>query len=177
MPVHYGSGWDYAFPGLLRLERDTLVLEYRSGFFRSKVKENVIPLKDVRSLQVKCGWFSTRLIVRTSSLKTLEGIPRSEQGQVSLSLARRDLETAERILAAIQRQTSAIEIDLPSFDGSEGEANHPPQLPAAAPASPGRIRRKLGSLVNSVYTMFFSRHKNADSATNEPVHEHPTSKP
>jgi hypothetical protein len=84
------------------------------------------------------------------------------------------------MLARIHRLAPAIKIELPWGEIEAPEAvpasdARPPVPRSATPTGP--VHRKLRSLFNSVYTMFFSRHKNANSATNDPLHEHPAGQP
>jgi serine/threonine protein kinase len=180
IPIDLGSVWDHSHPGLLRLQENSLILEYRTRFIRSKIQERVIPLELIRSIQLNHGWFWSSLIFRSASLKALEGIHKSYRDQLILHVPQREINTAAVMLARIHRLAPAIKIELPWGEIEAPEAvpasdARPPMPQSATPTGP--VHRKLRSLFNSVYTMFFSRHKNASSATNDPLHEHPAGQP
>jgi serine/threonine protein kinase len=156
--------------GLLRLEKDTLVLEWKTSLGRAKLKEHKIPLVHIRSLELKRWWIFNRLELRAASLKAIEGLPSGEGGQVRLWIKHRDVETAVRLIKQVRRII---------LDGDASDVIVPPEWPTPTPEpkSPNPIARKFRSLFNSVYTMFLSRAKNDEPATNDPLYEHPTGQP
>jgi hypothetical protein len=178
IPIFLGSVWDRQYPGLLRLEGESLVLEYRSGYLRSKFKENVILIKYLRRIELHMGWFRTSLVLQTASLKLLAGIPTSDHGRVVVRVARRDAQVAAQMIALIERQVPGLRIRLPKQLVALKARQQPPRpvqiltpRPGAAELSGNPVHRKLRSLFNSVYTMFFSRAKNGDTSTSEAAHE------
>jgi len=176
LPVKLGSLSEHRYPGMLRLDGDALVLEYMKGYVRAKVKEATIQIRHIHQLRLTSGWFFDSLVLQTASLKALESIPNSAQGRLVLSISRSDRAAAERLIRAIQEKVPAVHVEGPLADWP-GE-----DLPVAMPAVPapqqtGLVHRKLRSLFNSVYTMFFSRVKIPESPTNNPAHEHPAGQP
>jgi predicted Ser/Thr protein kinase len=179
LPVKLGSLSEHRYPGMLRLEGDALVLEYMKGYVRAKIKEAVIQISHIRLVRLANGWFFDSLVLQTASLKSLEGIPNSAQGRLVLSISRKDRVAAERLVRAIQQKVPAVQIEGPLAQ-ARGELDwtvDESPLPPPAPQKPGRVRGKLRSLFNSVYTMFFSRAKNAEPPTNSPAHEHSARQP
>src|SRR5262249_26832791 len=114
----------------------------------------------------------TSLAFQTASLKSLEGIPNCTQGRLMLQISRKDGEAAERLIRAVQQRNSAVEVEkspAPAWREVAWPASDSPVAtpPIPAPQPPGHVGRKLRSLFNSVYTIFFSRAKSADAATTE----------
>jgi hypothetical protein len=182
IPIKLGSLSEHRYPGILRLEGDALVLEYMKGYVRAKVREAIIQISHLRLVRLTDGWFSDSLVLQTASLKSLEGIPNSAKGRLVLSISRKDRAAAERLIRAIQDKVPAVQVESPRplawrepAWSAEGSPVAPPGV--AASPRPAPFHRKLRSLFNSVYTMFFSRPKNAEAATNEPIYEHPPGKP
>jgi serine/threonine protein kinase len=179
VPIHLGSAWDQHYPGLLRLEAETLVLEYAaSSIVRSKFKEKTLPLRMLRQLQLSRHWYGTYLSIQTASLKILEGIPTGKQGRLVLGLLRRDFAAAKGMLEAIERKAPELAItihagaaDSPDSPDMILQAARPPAEDAA-----GKAKLKMGhrikSMIGAVYTMFISRAKNPEPPTNDPAHEH-----
>jgi serine/threonine protein kinase len=182
-PVHLGSAWDQMYPGLLRLETDALVLEYSaSSLMGSKFKERNLPLRLLRHLQLSRRWYGTYLTIQIASLKALEGIPTGKQGKLTLGLLRKDFPAAKGMLLAIERKAPSLAIEIHTNADSPNSLDA--VLHAASPCGKtpkGKLNLKMGrrikSLIGSVYTMFLSRNKNANSATNDPLHEHPAGQP
>jgi len=183
-PVHLGSAWDQQYPGLIRLDGDALVLEYSTGYVRPKLKENVIPLRLLRHVRLWDGWFSTSLTLQTASLKVLGGVPTSKQGWLKLGFSRAHRFAAVRMLVAIEQKVPGVAIEVsPNVSGMravlrDSWANREP-VPVRAPSNkqPGALFRGVRSILGSVYTMFFSRAKNAGAPANNPAHEHSASQP
>jgi tRNA A-37 threonylcarbamoyl transferase component Bud32 len=182
IPIKLGSIWEHRHAGLLRLEEDALVLEYASGVIRSKVKERIIPIKHLRLIRLKHGWFTTSLVLQTASWKPLDSIPTSRQGRLVLWISRKDRVSADRLVRAIHQITSSVEIESPPPPAWKEVGGPAEDVAAAAPPvlapQPTRpVRRKLRSVFYSVYTTFFSRPKNAEATTNKPLYEHPPGQP
>jgi tRNA A-37 threonylcarbamoyl transferase component Bud32 len=182
VPIKLGTVWERQYPGLLRIEDDTLVLEYTTGHFRAKVKEATLPIRLLRQVRVTHGWWSSMVVLQMASLKYLEGIPTGAQGRLELSISHKDRQAAEQLVLAIQQKASSVEVqrypgpvwkdeNWPAIDSPVG----PPPMPAPQPTGP--VRRKLRSLFNSVYTMFFSRVKDAETPRSDPSHERSPSQP
>ncbi|HMF11246.1 MAG TPA: hypothetical protein VKE94_03045, partial [Gemmataceae bacterium] len=182
LPVKLGSLSEHRYPGMLRLEGDALILEYMKGYVRAKVREAIIQISHLRFVRLTSGWFYDSIVLYTASLKSLEGIPNSAQGRLVFSISRKDRDAAERLIRGIQQKVPAVQVESPPPEAWRELGGPAWELPialpaAAAPRQPGLVRRKLQSLFGSVYTMFFSRAKNGNAATNEPLHEHPTGQP
>jgi hypothetical protein len=87
-----GKGLAKASPAELRIEfvvTDTVVSLFRSG-----VKEILIPRPELDDVRLKQAWFGTRVHIRVKSLKWLADLPGSENGEVTLHIARHNRDQA-----------------------------------------------------------------------------------
>jgi hypothetical protein len=91
--------------GLLRDEGEHLTIEFQvqdsiAGVLKSKVRQVQIPLDEIVSLTLTKGWLGTswlgvKVVIKTSRLETVKGVPGASQGRVELGIGRKDVETAE----------------------------------------------------------------------------------
>ncbi len=95
--------------GLLRDEGENLCFEFQTqdslaGLIKSRVREVRIPVKELVSVTLTKGWLGTSwmgvtIVIQATKLDTLKDIPRSSQGRVELSIARKDRDAAEKFVA------------------------------------------------------------------------------
>jgi hypothetical protein len=81
-----GKGLAKANPSELKIEfvvTDTVLSVFRSG-----VKEIVIPRPELDDVRLEQKWLGTRVHIRVKSLKWLADLPGSENGEVTLHIAR-----------------------------------------------------------------------------------------
>ncbi len=104
----------YHFRGFLRLEAETLLLEWAgsaeveevgfAGVRTEKValpsESLTVPLSEIRSLRLAGGWIRPYLEITANDLDLLRYIPGEDGGRLRLWLARRDRGAARRLLAA-----------------------------------------------------------------------------
>jgi hypothetical protein len=88
--------------GLLRNEGAQLCLEYQVsdglvGVLKSGVKQLCIPMENLVSVTLTKGWFGLghKIVIQVDKLELLEDMPEASQGQIRLSIARKDHEAAE----------------------------------------------------------------------------------
>ncbi len=104
--VHQGLS---RLEGIAKVSEMGLAFEYEIetlGLLRSRVKELSVPLPEIESIRLKKNWFTTRLIVRTKSLRALRGIPGSKQGHVILRVHRFDRKKAEQLVSMLMLYVS-----------------------------------------------------------------------
>jgi len=104
--VHQGLS---KLEGIVKVSETGLILEYEIetlGLLRSRVKELRVPLPEIESIRLKKNWFTARLIVRTKSLRALQGIPGSKQGHVILLVRRSDRKKAEELVSLLMLYVS-----------------------------------------------------------------------
>ena len=101
VPVRMEESWGGLAnnTGLLRLEGDTVVIEFetRDGMFdvlRSGVKRIDVQLADLESVRWKRGVFGGKIEFAARSMDVLAEIPGATQGRVTLSVARKDRDQA-----------------------------------------------------------------------------------
>lgn len=66
------------------------------GVFRSGAKEVKLSAAQLRSAEIKAGWFRTRLVLEATTLGATSDIPGSKQGRVTLRIPRKEREAARR---------------------------------------------------------------------------------
>lgn len=114
MDTYLGLG---SVRGLIRCEAGALILEYRVrdsvvGFIRSNPREVRLPLDQICSIHLEEGFFGTSLVIQTSTLRTWQDFPGSDQGRVRLGLSKVDRPAARALIAAATPKT-------PGFDPKE----------------------------------------------------------
>jgi hypothetical protein len=95
--------------GIVKVSERGLTIEYEVkvlGLVRLQVRECHIPISEIESYQLKKSWFSTRLVVRTKSLRTLCTFPGSNQAEVVFKIRRSRRKTAEQLIALLGLHTS-----------------------------------------------------------------------
>jgi hypothetical protein len=94
-----GTGIATATTEGLRLEfevKDSFV-----GVLKSGVRNVDISMAELYSVNLKQGWFLTKLFVRTRSMSALQNIPGAEGAQVELRIARKDRSAARNLVSIL----------------------------------------------------------------------------
>jgi hypothetical protein len=94
-----GTGIATATTEGLRLE-----FEVKDGFvgvLKSGVRNVDISMAELYSVNLKQGWFLTKLFVRTRSMSALQNIPGAEGAQVELRIARKDRSAARNLVSIL----------------------------------------------------------------------------
>jgi hypothetical protein len=89
--------------GILRDEGKELCLEYEIrdnliGALRSRLKQVRIPVDQIAEIRLKRGWFTTKLVIQTMTMDGVKDVPGFDAGWLTLSIARRDREAAQRFI-------------------------------------------------------------------------------
>lgn len=94
--------------GLLRLEGNTLVLEFEIqdrllGLMKSELKELRIPIFEIEHLELANGWLrKPRLIIQTESMRVSRQIPGSEHGSFELTLDNAHKLAARHLISTVE---------------------------------------------------------------------------
>lgn len=101
--------------GLLHFRKEELVLEFDQrdafvGIIKSELKEKSIPFSEVDSIRYKKKFLSGAIEISGRSMKSLNDIPGSKQGQCKLKVARKDREEAERLVSSIRVSLSEYKL-------------------------------------------------------------------
>ncbi len=105
--------WDglVEFRGLVGIEGDELVLEYRKRsnltLRNSAVQETRIPLKDISDIEHKRRLFRSELRISMNRLKAAEAFPEMRQGTFRLCFTRKDRDVVERLAQHLQQRIEA----------------------------------------------------------------------
>lgn len=109
VPVKLESTWAGLAEnaGLLRLEGDSLMLEFETKdgvleVLRSGPQHHRIPLSEIEACRWKRGWFGGELEVATRNLGVLGGIPGAAQGRIVLQVSRRDRDAAFALASSVE---------------------------------------------------------------------------
>jgi hypothetical protein len=100
--------------GLAQVGRSGLILELEAihlGKPKSGVREVRVPFGEIDSVDLKAGWLKTEMIIRTRGLNTLNGVPGSGQGRVTLRVPRREREAARRAFSTLRLRIMEIEVE------------------------------------------------------------------
>ena len=92
--------------GLIRPDGDSLLLEYQVQdnlfhILRGRPRSVRIPLADLEAVELRGGWFGRTLVIQARSLMALAQVPNSKQGRVELTIARADVQAAERLVTGV----------------------------------------------------------------------------
>lgn len=90
--------------GIIRDEGKNLVVEFQisdsiAHVLKSNVRQVAVPLADLVSVALSKGWFSTKIVLQSARMESLQDVPGMNQGRVELCVARKDRPAAERFVA------------------------------------------------------------------------------
>ncbi len=114
MPSIYGDLGECN--GILTHEDDFIEFEYQAkdsilGIVKSRVKEKKIRLEDLVEIKFQSGWFSRKIIIRAARMRTFSDIPGNEQGVLQLTIAKKDKETAKRLVDDIELRIAEMALN------------------------------------------------------------------
>jgi len=105
--------------GLLREEGENLCFEFQTkdniaGIIKSGVRHVRVPIRDLVSVTLTKGWLGitwlgVKIVIQSSDLKSLQGVPGMSGGRVELSVARKDCGAAERFVADLHESEEAAD--------------------------------------------------------------------
>ena len=113
--VDYNHGLKLA-KGLLKVSGDGIELEYREqdsfvGVIKSDLRTIHIPYEDLEAIEFEKGWFSAKILLKTSSMALLEKLPGNEQGICTLKVKRRHREEAKNTSSKARIALSEQKLD------------------------------------------------------------------
>jgi hypothetical protein len=103
----------YEASGLLKYRDQTLVLEYRTSgidLVKSDVSVATIPLCEVRSVDLKKGLFSTKIIIGVNSLSVLNDLPGGEGDALTLRVPWKERARASAFTAFLRAELSEMKL-------------------------------------------------------------------
>lgn len=115
LPSQLEGIWDYV--GLLKLEGDNLVLQYRgqegiTGSSFTGTKHHDMPLAKIDDIEMKFGIGGPTLYVTPNDLLVANKIPGMEQGKILIKFARADRAKAEALVRACGERSN-VEVRIP----------------------------------------------------------------
>lgn len=129
--------------GVLRMEAGGLVIELREqpqmSSSRKKVDTSIrtlsIPWSDLQSIEVRTPWLlRPRIVLRTRSLRALEGVPKARGSEATLPVARADRGLASELAAYVDAALAEDRLralDAPEPPRTLGASEQPRALPHA----------------------------------------------
>jgi hypothetical protein len=94
--------------GLAKISAAGVILEfevqYLGGLLKPGVQEVWIPLEEIEAIDLRKSWLKTKLEITLNSMETLSKVPNSEKGIITLHLARKSSENAERAIAFLHEK-------------------------------------------------------------------------
>jgi hypothetical protein len=105
--------------GVMHFEQNDLILEFQTkdtvlGLIKSDVKEERIALEDLHSVGFNKKFFKGELIIKARKMHVLGKIPGSEQGEITLIIARKDRDAAAQF--AVEMELIISEYKLKKLD-------------------------------------------------------------
>ncbi|WP_161602346.1 hypothetical protein [Tautonia marina] len=101
--------------GLIRLEDDEVVLEYRVNYWgcysKAKVHEVRIPREVVSAVGLREGWFSDQLTIQTASLRAWGDFNGAPDGRARLQVSRGDRDAARELVAILAPEKMVEPVD------------------------------------------------------------------
>jgi len=109
--------------GILRTNAAGLVLEFEVkdgvvGMLKSGIKEVRLAIDEVSHIDLKEGWFRTRVFIRANRLAALSSIPGNESGKIALQIARKDRTLAKALVSGLKLSLSEKELERLNQDRS-----------------------------------------------------------
>jgi hypothetical protein len=105
--------------GLLRDEGEHVTLEFQTsdtvaGILKTGIRQVRIPLPELVSVTLTKGWFGAswlgvKIVLQATRLETLQDVPGMSQGRVELSVARKDRDAAERLVADLYQDEQPVD--------------------------------------------------------------------
>ena len=113
--VDYNHGLKLA-KGLLKVSGDGIELEYREqdsfvGVIKSDLRTIHIPYEDLEAIEFEKGWFSAKILLKTSSMALLEKLPGNEQGTCTLKVKRKHRDEAQNTISKARIALSEQKLD------------------------------------------------------------------
>lgn len=104
--------------GLVGMEEDDLVLQYRVNTWRStnkgtrehtvsEVREVRLPLRSIRRAELRRGWFRTRVVLFPADLRGFADVPGFSGTELALRIPRAERGGAEQLVNSIELGLSA----------------------------------------------------------------------
>jgi hypothetical protein len=103
-----GAGIATATAEGLRLE-----FEVKDGFvgvLKSGVCNVDISMRELYAVNLKQGWFLTKLFIRTRSMSTLQNIPGANGAELELRIARKDRRAAQNLVSMLTLSLSELQL-------------------------------------------------------------------
>lgn len=113
--VDYSHGLKRA-KGLLKLGEGGIELEYQEqdsfiGIIKSDLRTIHLPYEELEAIEFEKGWFSAKILLKTSSMALLEKLPGNEEGICTLKVKRKHRDEAQNTISKARIALSEHKLD------------------------------------------------------------------
>lgn len=110
--------------GQITFYRNRLVIEFEKkdaimGLYHTAIETVEVPLEMVLSLELKKGWFFTKLTLAARQIKAIEDLPGRDGRDWTVKIRKKDRDAAADLVSAANMQLS--ELRLRMLDSSFGD--------------------------------------------------------
>jgi hypothetical protein len=97
--------------GLLHIKNDGILLEFEHDnhgmrYIAAGLDDVNLPYEEVESIIYRKKWIGAEIHIQSTSIRTLENVPGSEQGRCTLKIKRKDRKEAERAVSKARVELS-----------------------------------------------------------------------
>ncbi len=119
--------------GILSTTKTGLSLQYEIrdaliGTIKTDLRKIFCSYADIADLDVKAGWFRTRIFIRLNTMESLKDIPMTHAGEMVLSVKRKHREAAVELVSRAKLSLSEYHLEMLENDAeadSTGESTLP----------------------------------------------------
>jgi hypothetical protein len=103
--------------GQITCHRDKLVIEFEKkdailGVYHTAIETVEVPLGMVLSLELKKGWFVTRLTLAARQIKAIEDLPGRDGRDWTVTIRKKDREAAADLVSVANMQLSELRLKM-----------------------------------------------------------------
>jgi hypothetical protein len=103
--------------GQITSHRDRLVIEFEKkdailGLYQTAIETVEVPLGMVLSLELKKGWFNTKLTLSARQIKAIEELPGRNGRDWTVTIRKKDREAAADLVSVTNMQLSELRLKM-----------------------------------------------------------------
>lgn len=103
--------------GQITCHRDRLVIEFEKqdailGLYQTAIETVEVPLEKVLSLELKRGWFFTKLTLAARQIKAIEELPGRDGRDWTVTIRKKDRQAAADLVSVANMQLSELRLKM-----------------------------------------------------------------
>jgi hypothetical protein len=103
--------------GQITCHRDRLVIEFEKqdailGLYQTAIETVEVPLEKVLSLELKRGWFFTKLTLAARQIKAIEELPGRDGRDWTVTIRKKDRQAAADLVSVANMQLSELRLRM-----------------------------------------------------------------